>query len=657
MSGIENVMGRLGKILAADRNLKVHVRGKYAYASEGEVTIPAIESFDEISSKTERLLHGLLDHECGHARDTDFSLMEKCKGRPGFFRGIWNALEDGYIESRMSRQYPGTAYNFRIKNRWFWEEGPHDGAPARQIVATPDTLLQGFLMALTMYVREHGGCTLAEVKALSPDVGALLAFVQTEADAVRDLVSETKATAKVFALAEQIWKKLEEEIERQREEQRKEQEGDADESGDEEGKPKPDDDAEVEQTPMPDFSDLGDDDALEREESETDQDTDGKPDDESEDESEGNVAPAPSMPDMTEVDLEDDADEEKQMTPERACQHDIVNEVSDGGYEVFSHEWDLERDFTREDLTKYQRDTEDLNHETREAAEALILAFESSLKALREKRAVPGADEGEIDPTVLSEYALGATPSDVIYKQYLAEDDRDVAVSLLVDCSGSMGAGGRGHGSSGCRFQHARRTAFAMATALHTCQIPVEVTGFTTISDWSSEEHEWVDRTNKSDVEATMREWRAALKPREAHCARPHALPIHATFARFGSDDLRGLQKISAIDQNLDGEAVLWASERLAERPEKRRVLFVLSDGFPAGAGNGDDAGYLLEAVQRVAESGLEIYGLGICSDAVQKFYPRWWVTHNLNDLCELAMSAMSEVLLAGRDDPWMLAV
>ena len=37
----------------------------------------------------------------------------------------------------------------------------------------------------------------------------------------------------------------------------------------------------------------------------------------------------------------------------------------------------------------------------------------------------------------------------------------------------------------------------------------------------------------------------------------------------------------SLLKENIDGEAILWAHQRLLQRPEQRRILMVISDGAP----------------------------------------------------------------------------
>jgi len=124
-------------------------------------------------------------------------------------------------------------------------------------------------------------------------------------------------------------------------------------------------------------------------------------------------------------------------------------------------------------------------------------------------------------------------------------------------------------------------------------------------------------------------------------------LDLHV-YKRFGSSDLSGLQRIDCGHENPDGEALAWAASRLADYPAARRILMVLSDGYPA-TGDGDpavlasDLRLRVEALQR---KGIEIVGVGILDDAVQAFYPNSVVVRKLHELPGVALSVLGAMLL-----------
>jgi hypothetical protein len=132
----------------------------------------------------------------------------------------------------------------------------------------------------------------------------------------------------------------------------------------------------------------------------------------------------------------------------------------------------------------------------------------------------------------------------------------------------------------------------------------------------------------------------------------PVLVPKYRVLKHFDEIDLTRIAALKAESENLDGEAVLWQARRLAKRGEHRRVMFVLSDGRPAGHRPGvDGQGYLRDAVRRVEDAGIEVYGIGIQDDSVCNYYARSWVVYSLQDLQTVAMGAMIEVLTEARQE------
>ena len=102
---------------------------------------------------------------------------------------------------------------------------------------------------------------------------------------------------------------------------------------------------------------------------------------------------------------------------------------------------------------------------------------------------------------------------------------------------------------------------------------------------------------------------------------------------------------------NVDGESVDWARKRLEQRPERKRVLLALSDGYPAYHGRSQREGnqHLRDAVARCEASNIDCVGIGIMSDAVEQFYPLHTVCHTLKDLPESVIGEMGKLLVSGR--------
>lgn len=637
---IHHEMQLLGSIIAADNNLTVEVRGASAYSTPGRVVLPSIDRFEQLGEEnSERLMHGLADHELGHAVDTDFEVFEQYVTKYGpAYKALANALEDGYVEARRGYLYPGSSFNLRKKNEWYWERGFGDLRSAHDRIEAPENLWAAFCLAATYVVRPHGGKTIEDIGEINPLVGAMLRLSEHELVETTKLYTETKQTHVVVQLAEDIFLRFAEESSEYKPQQG-EGEGDTTKT-------------KVEVTDAEEDSGGATEAEAEAEAEEADEDEDGEEED-YEEELSGTV--------QGELERFQDRDG-KPLNPEGALnvqmQRVFEMPAKTRPYIVFDPSFDLEVGFpaTQQLTTDYER----FQEQAELATDSLVYAFESALHARREKRPVAGSDEGEVDSLMLPQFAVGAARADEIFVEYAAEEDENTAVAVLVDCSGSMGHG------EGSKSNLARVCAIAMHEALQRCQVAHEVTGFTTLQNEHTSRHFWVrgdpgpfdkhfDSLRKLCVEAQAEGVELSRYARTCDGdARYSSLlvPIYGIFKDFGSDDPRGLVHINGISQNLDGEAVLWQGRRLAQRSERRRVMFVLSDGYPAGShDNAQGARYLRESVERCMTAGVEVYGLGIMSRAVEEFYPIHWVCHDLNDLSDLAMHALTETMMRTRTE------
>jgi nitric oxide reductase activation protein len=74
---------------------------------------------------------------------------------------------------------------------------------------------------------------------------------------------------------------------------------------------------------------------------------------------------------------------------------------------------------------------------------------------------------------------------------------------------------------------------------------------------------------------------------------------------------------------NADGDALMFAAERLARRKEQRRIIIMIADGQPTDSYEYGDASQVLHlAVGEVAKMGLELYGIGIGYSDIERWIP-----------------------------------
>ncbi|QGZ66888.1 cobalamin biosynthesis protein CobT [Paraburkholderia acidisoli] len=235
-------------------------------------------------------------------------------------------------------------------------------------------------------------------------------------------------------------------------------------------------------------------------------------------------------------------------------------------------------------------------------------------------------ERGEIDRAALARLAASRgyrTP----FRVARQASGRDTVVSLLIDLSGSM---------AGRKIELARLCAAALGDALTQLAFDAEVLGYSSIES--------------PEMRAVFERERAAGADLRRFNRFVERLDLRV-FKRFGARDLSGLAAIECGHENPDGEALAWAAARLAQRKARRRLLFVLSDGYPSTS-DGDAAVLRTDLLARVAavqQMGIELVGIGILDDAVEAFYPNAVVVRKLHELPAVAFATLSRLLVGHR--------
>ena len=95
------------------------------------------------------------------------------------------------------------------------------------------------------------------------------------------------------------------------------------------------------------------------------------------------------------------------------------------------------------------------------------------------------------------------------------------------------------------------------------------------------------------------------------------------------------------------GESLIFAGKRLSVRPERRKVLFCLTDGKPV-IGCRDENVTMEHAKQTVSllvKSGIEVVGIGVMEMCVSEVFPDYAVIHRLEDLPKVFMKELTLIL------------
>src|SRR6185295_147828 len=186
--------------------------------------------------------------------------------------------------------------------------------------------------------------------------------------------------------------------------------------------------------------------------------------------------------------------------------------------------------------------------------------------------------------------------------------ERDIVVSLLIDNSGSM---------RGRPIVIAAISADILARTLERCGVSTEILGFTTRGWKGGQSREAWLTDGRPPNPGRLNDLRHIVYKRADE-------PYRRSRRNLGLMMREGLLK-----ENIDGEALLWAHNRLVARPEERRILMVISDGAPVddSTASANGGNYLEKHLRQVIEwierkSPVELIAIGIGHD-VTRYYDR----------------------------------
>ncbi|MGB7407773.1 MAG: cobaltochelatase subunit CobT [Pontixanthobacter sp.] len=216
-------------------------------------------------------------------------------------------------------------------------------------------------------------------------------------------------------------------------------------------------------------------------------------------------------------------------------------------------------------------------------------------------------EEGLLDAARLARVVTQPGHS-LSYKIERDQEFKDTVVTLLIDNSGSM---------RGRPISIAAISADILARTLERCGVKVEILGFTTRAWKGGQSRESWLADGKPPQPGRLNDLRHIIYKKADE-------PWRRARRNLGLMMREGLLK-----ENIDGEALLWAHQRLLTRAEDRRILMVISDGAPVDDStlSVNSAGYLEQHLRRVIEwieksSPVELAAIGIGHD-VTRYYQR----------------------------------
>ena len=237
-------------------------------------------------------------------------------------------------------------------------------------------------------------------------------------------------------------------------------------------------------------------------------------------------------------------------------------------------------------------------------------------------------EEGYLDTARLARVV--ANPAHALsYKMEKETGFRDTVVSLLIDNSGSM---------RGRPIVVAAMSADILARTLERCGVKVEILGFTTRAWKGGQSRErWLAQGKRPNA--------GRLNDLRHIIYKSADQPWRRARRSLGIMLREGLLK-----ENIDGESLLWAHQRLIGRPEHRRILMVISDGAPVDDStlSVNPSNYLERHLRQIIEyierqSPVELLAIGIGHD-VTRYYQRAVTLVDAEQLGGAVMEQLAEL-------------
>ena len=339
---------------------------------------------------------------------------------------------------------------------------------------------------------------------------------------------------------------------------------------------------------------------------------------------------------MSEDEMSDDLDEDSETPGETRRPNspfDDFNEKVD--YNIFTEEFDEEiraEDLCDEaELDRLRAFLDKQLAHLQGAVGRLANRLQRRLMAQQNRSWDFDLEEGYLDPARLVRLVIDPMQP-LSFKKERDTKFRDTVVSLVIDNSGSM---------RGRPITVAATCADILARTLERSGVKVEILGFTTKAWKGGQSREnWLSN-GKPPSPGRLNDLRHIIyKSADA--------PWRRSRRNLGLMMREGLLK-----ENIDGEALMWAHNRLINRPEQRKIMMMISDGAPVDDStlSVNPGNYLERHLRAVIEqietrSPVELLAIGIGHD-VTRYYRR---AVTIVDADELA-GAMTEQLAALFED------
>ena len=305
---------------------------------------------------------------------------------------------------------------------------------------------------------------------------------------------------------------------------------------------------------------------------------------------------------------------------------DSINE----SYNIYTSQFDeiikAEKLETEEEITKLRNNLDQQLVAFQDLITKLANKLQRQLLAKQNRSWEFDLEEGLLDSSKLPRVIMD-TYHPLSFKKEKDLEFKDTIVTLLIDNSGSM---------RGRPITIAALCADILSRTLERCSVKVEILGFTTKNWKGGKSRELWNNNNKPKNPGRLNDLREIIYKNAD------------TQWRRSKNNIGLMLKEGLLKENIDGEAILWAYNRLKKREEERKILMVISDGAPVddstlSVNSGDFLEkHLKKTVKFIEEkSDIEILAIGIGHD-VSRYYSKAIKITDVQELGDVMISELS---------------
>ncbi len=322
-----------------------------------------------------------------------------------------------------------------------------------------------------------------------------------------------------------------------------------------------------------------------------------------------------------------DTDSDKQSS-EKVIQK-MNYDTSNNDYKVFTNKYDeiakaesLEK---AEEILKLRKNLDQQLITFQDLITKLANKLQRQLLASQKRAWEFDLEEGLLDTSKLTRIIMDPYSS-LSFKREKDLEFKDTVVTLLIDNSGSM---------RGRPITIAAICADILSRTLERCSVKVEILGFTT-KNWKGGKSREIWNNNSKPK-----------NPGRLNDLRHIIYKSADTQWRMAKNNLGLMLKEGLLKENIDGEAINWAFNRLGKRKEERKILMVISDGAPVddstlSVNSGDYLEkHLKRVVKHVEKSDIEILAIGIGHD-VSRYYSKAIKITDVQELGDVMIDQLS---------------